>query len=58
LSDALMASLTGETNTSSLTGSRWANVNAGGVVGNVLVVAAKVGESNDSFKLSKLDICK
>jgi hypothetical protein len=58
LTDALLASLSGEINTSSLTGSRWANVNAGGVVGNVLVVAAKVGESNDSFKLSKLDICK
>jgi hypothetical protein len=35
---------------------RWADLNAGGVSGNVLVIAAKVGESTDGFKLKKLEI--
>jgi hypothetical protein len=35
---------------------RWAELNAGGVFGNVIVIAAKVGESTDGFKLKKLDL--
>jgi hypothetical protein len=35
---------------------RWADVNATGVSGNVIVIAAKVGDTTDGFKLKKLDI--
>ncbi|MBL8387300.1 MAG: carboxypeptidase regulatory-like domain-containing protein [Hydrogenophaga sp.] len=35
---------------------RWADLNANGVEGNVLVVAAKQGESNDYFKLQQLEV--
>ena len=35
--------------------SRWADINAGGLFGNVLVIAAKTTESDDAFKLSKID---
>ncbi|MBJ7900019.1 MAG: hypothetical protein GC158_08900 [Cyanobacteria bacterium RI_101] len=35
---------------------RWADFNAAGKVGDTLIIAAKVGESNDSFKLEKLDL--
>ena len=58
LSDALLATLTTEVNTSSATDTRWADINGGGIVGNVLVIATKVGDTNDSFKLNKLDTCK
>jgi hypothetical protein len=34
--------------------SRWADINAGGLFGNVLVIAAKATETNDGFKLSKV----
>jgi protocatechuate 3,4-dioxygenase beta subunit len=34
--------------------SRWADINAGGVFGNVLVIAAKTTETGDGFKLSKV----
>lgn len=58
LNDTVLSTLTAETNLSSVNTSRWADINSGGLVGNVLVIAAKVGETNDSFKLSKLDSCK
>ena len=58
LSDALLATLAAETNTSSATSTRWADINGSGSVGNVLVIATKVGDSNDSFKLNKLDAGK
>ena len=35
---------------------RWADLNSAGVSGNVLVIAAKIGETTDGFKLKKLDI--
>jgi hypothetical protein len=35
---------------------RWAELNAAGVSGNVIVIAARVGESTDGFKLKKLDL--
>ncbi|CAG0123806.1 partial Serine-aspartate repeat-containing protein D, partial [Rhodocyclaceae bacterium] len=36
---------------------RWADLNAGEVQGNVLIVAAKPGDTNDYFKLEKLSVC-
>lgn len=58
LSSALLSSL-GFTEVN-LGGSsaRWADLNAGGVAGNVLVVAAKTGDYNDFFKLEKLKTAK
>ncbi len=35
---------------------RWADFNAAGKVGDTLIIAAKIGDSNDSFKLEKLDL--
>ena len=35
---------------------RWAEFNVGGVAGNTLVIAAKVGESNDGIQVSKLQV--
>jgi hypothetical protein len=35
---------------------RWADLNAGGVSGNVVVIAAKVGDTVDGFKLAKVAI--
>ena len=35
---------------------RWADLNANGISGNVLVIAAKTGESNDCLKIEKLQI--
>lgn len=37
---------------------RWADLNAGGVAGNVLIVAAKAGDSDDKFKIEKLKVQK
>lgn len=55
MSDALLAGLTNETNTTTLTTARDADINAGSVVGNVLVVAARVDQSNDYFKIANVD---
>jgi len=55
LSDALLAGFTNETNTTTSTTSRDADINAGAVVGNVLVVAARVDQSNDHFKIANVD---
>jgi hypothetical protein len=48
-----------ETSLASDSATRWANINAGGVVGNALVVAASVVDTNpnDQFKLNKLTVC-
>ncbi|NOT44871.1 MAG: hypothetical protein HOP14_09760 [Acidobacteria bacterium] len=58
LSDAVLASLTKEDNaTANVTsGSRWADLNAGKLKGNVIVIAAQEGDTTpeDAFKLSKL----
>jgi hypothetical protein len=58
LSDSLLNSLgTYETNSSTTTvDSRWADINAGNVKGNVLVIAAKTSDNDDAFKISKLDV--
>jgi uncharacterized repeat protein (TIGR01451 family) len=46
-----------ETNDSGVTsGSRMADINAGKVVGNILVVAAKIGDSLDKFKVNQVVI--
>ena len=59
LSDATLTSLgfTEENLTTSST-ARWADINAGGVTGNVLVIAALASDTSaeDQFKISKLDI--
>ena len=56
LSDAFLASLTQENNDTTLTTSRWANVNAANRSGNVIVIAASVTDTTpeDTFKLHKL----
>ena len=52
LSDALLAGFYSETNSTSSSSERDADVNAGNVVGNVLVVAARIDHENDYFKVS------
>ncbi|MBW4616798.1 MAG: carboxypeptidase regulatory-like domain-containing protein [Desmonostoc vinosum HA7617-LM4] len=37
---------------------RTADINANNIVGNAVVIAAKIGDTNDSFKLKSLDILK
>ncbi len=57
LSDAFLTSLGyQENNDTTLTTSRWANVNAGNRSGNVIVIAASVTDTTpeDTFKLHKL----
>ena len=60
LSDALLSSLGPQSNnsTTSTATSRWADINAGGVTGNVLVVAAAASDTtpDDEFKISQLDL--
>ncbi len=61
LSDGLLAGFGfSEENTTTSTGSRWADLNSGEVVGNALVIAAWLGDTTpeDQFKLNKLDICR
>jgi hypothetical protein len=59
LNDTVLASLGfSEVNVSTATGTRTANLNAGNVAGNVLVIAAKTGESDDKFKIEKLTVNK
>ncbi len=45
-----------EVNTTTLSSTRWANLNAGGFVGNVVVIAANTADSNDYFKIENLDV--
>ena len=54
LNDALLGGLNTEDNLGN--GSvRWADFNGGNQSGNILVVAAKLGESDDHFKVQKLE---
>lgn len=55
MSDAVLTGLVGETNTTSSTSSRDADINNGLVVGNFLVVAARTDQANDYFKIANLD---
>ncbi|MBN1453496.1 MAG: right-handed parallel beta-helix repeat-containing protein [Anaerolineales bacterium] len=53
MSDALLGGLSTEENLGN--GSvRWVDFNGGGQAGNLLVVAAKLGDSDDHFKVQKL----
>jgi uncharacterized surface anchored protein len=55
LSDAVLSSMGfTEVNATTLTTARWAELNANGFVGNVLIVAAAPGETNDYFKIQNL----
>ena len=55
LSDALLSTLgTREDNFGFISGSRVAEINASQITGNVLVIAALVGQSDDSFKIHQL----
>jgi hypothetical protein len=57
LSDSFFSTLSyGDTNTGG-SSARWADFNPNGVQGTVLVIAANVTETNDQFKISKLDVC-
>jgi hypothetical protein len=58
LSDGLLDSFHSETNTTSSSDSRWADINSDGVEGNVIVIAARPGEkcANDAFKIKKVDV--
>jgi len=59
LSDALLSGFTAEDNFTSDASVRWADLNAGQVAGNVLVIAALPGDATpeDYFKLGLLDLC-
>ena len=60
LSDAFLTSLGfTEINTTTLTGARLADINAGGIRGNVLVIAAQVDDTTpeDNFKIASLNVC-
>ncbi|HMJ91295.1 MAG TPA: hypothetical protein VK530_15850 [Candidatus Acidoferrum sp.] len=58
LSDAVLSSLGfTEVNSGGSGSTRWADVNAGKFAGNVIVVAALPGDTNDKFKLQILDLC-
>jgi hypothetical protein len=58
LSDALLTSFApSEENSAANNSSRWADINAGGEVGNVLVIAASTADQDpeDAFKIKDLD---
>ncbi|MEL6109124.1 MAG: SdrD B-like domain-containing protein, partial [Planctomycetota bacterium] len=58
LSDAVLGDLVNETNMTNSSNSRWADFNAGGESGNVLVLAAWVDDHTpeDQFKVRKLKV--
>ena len=47
-----------ESNTTTSTAARWANINSGAAAGNALVIATPLDQGNDGFKLRKLLVCK
>ncbi len=60
LSDAFLTSLGfTEINTTTLTGARTADINAGGLRGNILIIAAQVDDTTpeDNFKIANLNVC-
>jgi hypothetical protein len=60
LSDALLTGFGArEDNDTTLTTTRWADINAANKAGNVLVVAASLSDTtpDDYFKVEKLDVC-
>jgi hypothetical protein len=57
LSDAFLSGLGfTEINNTSSSGTRTADVNAGGVAGNVIVIASKIGDTDDKFKIQNLTV--
>jgi len=46
-----------EVNATTLTTARWAELNAGGFVGNTLIIAANTTQSDDYFKIQSLSVC-
>ena len=60
LSDSLLSSLSfTEDNTTTLTTARTADINANGIVGNILIIAAQTSDANlnDYFKIGSLKAC-
>lgn len=61
LSDALLASFSlSEANDTTSNDPRWADLNAGEIIGNALVISASVTDTtpDDYFKIRLLDICR
>lgn len=58
--DAIVGAMTAEEDLTDNGNSRWASLNAGGLSGNVLIIAARLNESspNDEFKIAALEICQ
>ncbi len=54
LSDALLTNFGPSETNSGGSSARWANINSAGKAGNVLVVAAAVGGTNDAFKIGNI----
>ena len=60
LSDSFLSSLGfTEENLTTSTASRWADINAGGVKGNILVIAALASDTSpeDQFKINQVSMC-
>ena len=55
LNDAVLSSMGfTEVNSTTLTSARWADLNAGNIEGNMLIVSAAPGQANDYFKIQNL----
>ncbi len=57
LSDSVLSSFSHVENNDGSSSIRWADLNAGKVVGNAIVIAARTDQSNDYFKLGTVDVC-
>jgi hypothetical protein len=59
LNDSLLNGMYNEVNTTASSSSRWADLNSGQKVGNILVIAGWTGDTSpeDAFKINALDIC-
>ncbi|RDE50365.1 MAG: hypothetical protein DVS81_11740 [Candidatus Accumulibacter meliphilus] len=54
-SDGLLSSFFSESNFTSSSSARWADLNNGELSGDTLIISAYTGGSNDQFKVNKLD---
>ena len=59
LNDSLLNGMYTEVNTTASSSYRWADLNSGQKVGNILVIAGWTGDTSpeDAFKINALDIC-
>jgi serine-aspartate repeat-containing protein C/D/E len=59
LNDALLSGMFTEVDNTTLTSTRWADVNGNALAGNVVVIAASTADTtpNDYFKVKNLDLC-